>query len=574
MGKVEKLRWEICNMEITIKKRNLYRRVIHAITLVTLFYYEFFDKDEEIIKGGIALLITVLCLFIGESFVAKENSVDCNSFRSVLIFQIVASNIFQLLFAEKFYIAVAFMILNADITYEYLVNENLTDKSGQSIKKLIVTLPVVINVIVKFSMAVSDGGAFGYMACQILLLSCVFYISDVYIGEKSKMENMLGKLTIEKADMEQANEQLMEYQDKIKAVNEQINYQKIDLSRAISELERVNAEAESQTEVMKYMASTFNITKCMSVIADAVMDIRKAKICALFVDGESFLSKFPSSVINTNYTSMQNRLNKDFEKIYNDVVANNETTKVYVGESVKKFKFIGEANIASLAVFPINNGERIYGIMIVGSDKLDYFDKGLAYFETSLAELNIAVKSIHLYLQMQDMARKDGLTGIYNRIYFKELFENASEEAINKKQNLSVALYDIDKFKSVNDTYGHLAGDEVIKMVASTGARYADRFGGFACRYGGEEFLLVLPGYDEKAALEVLEEMHDEIRKTKVAYHDTTIDVNCCIGLSSYPNICSNVELLVNRADKAMYYGKKNGRGRLVLDDPSIDEVI
>lgn len=561
-------------MEITIKKRNLYRRVIHAITLVALLYYEFFDKDEEIIKGGIAFLITAICLFVGESLVNKENSVDCNAFRSVLIFQIVASNIFQLIFAEKLYVAIAFMILNAEITFEYLINENLTDKSGQSVKKLIVTLPIVVNVIIRFSMSVSDGGTFGYMASQLLILVCIFYMSDVYVGEKSKMESMLGKLTVEKADMEQANEQLMEYQDKIKAVNEQINYQKIDLSRAISELERVNAEAESQTEVMKYMASTFNITKCMSVIADAVMDIRKAKICALFVDGESFLSKFPSSVINTNYTSMQNRLNKDFEKIYNDVVANNETSRVYTGESVKRFKFVGEANIASLAVLPINNGERTYGIMIVGSDKLDYFDKGLAYFETSLAELNIAVKSIRLYLQMQDMARKDGLTGIYNRIYFKELFKNASEEAINKKQNLSVALYDIDKFKSVNDTYGHLAGDEVIKMVASTGARYAERFGGFACRYGGEEFLLVLPGYDEKAALEVLEEMHEEIRKTKVVYHDTTIDVNCCIGLSSYPNICNNVELLVNRADKAMYYGKKNGRGRLVLDDPSIDEVI
>lgn len=171
------------------------------------------------------------------------------------------------------------------------------------------------------------------------------------------------------------------------------------------------------------------------------------------------------------------------------------------------------------------------------------------------------------------MARKDGLTQIYNRVYFGQLFAAAAEEATKKQQPLSVALFDIDKFKNINDTYGHLAGDKVIKMVASIDDKFARAHGGFACRYGGEEFLLVLPGYDETQALPILEEMHKEIQTTIVQYDDKEIPVNVCIGLSTYPTICRDTNILVNRADKSMYYGKKHGRGRLVVDNPAVDDM-
>ena len=153
------------------------------------------------------------------------------------------------------------------------------------------------------------------------------------------------------------------------------------------------------------------------------------------------------------------------------------------------------------------------------------------------------------------------------------MFAAAAEEATKKQQPLSVALFDIDKFKNINDTYGHLAGDKVIKMVASIDDKFARAHGGFACRYGGEEFLLVLPGYDETQALPILEEMHKEIQTTIVQYDDKEIPVNVCIGLSAYPTICRDTNILVNRADKSMYYGKKHGRGRLVVDNPAVDDM-
>ena len=151
-----------------------------------------------------------------------------------------------------------------------------------------------------------------------------------------------------------------------------------------------------------------------------------------------------------------------------------------------------------------------------------------------------------------------------------QLFEDTIKKAKKKKTPVSVALYDIDKFKTVNDTYGHLAGDEVIKKVASIGNKYAEENDGVAGRYGGEEFLIVFPDKDKNQALAILETMHEEIKNTVVIYEDYKININVCIGLTSYPEICEEPSLLINRADMAMYYGKEHGRGRLVIDSPEL----
>ena len=270
---------------------------------------------------------------------------------------------------------------------------------------------------------------------------------------------------------------------------------------------------------------------------------------------------------------MERRLRKDFEKIYSDFAESRKTTELLVGDELKELRFIGETNIKSLVKLAMINDNKQYGMMLIASNEENFFEKGISYYETCLVEYNVSVKSTKLYLQTQDMARKDGLTQIYNRVYFGQLFAAAAEEATKKQQPLSVALFDIDKFKNINDTYGHLAGDKVIKMVASIDDKFARAHGGFACRYGGEEFLLVLPGYDETQALPILEEMHKEIQTTIVQYDDKEIPVNVCIGLSAYPTICRDTNILVNRADKSMYYGKKHGRGRLVVDNPAVDDM-
>ncbi len=458
--------------------------------------------------------------------------------------------------------------------FDYLLVDAFYDKGNLVYRKITLVFPLFLCGIVAFSKFDSTLDGFSFIIAMVVLFITVVYFINNFMALDDKHTIEKNELRLEIGEIEKNNEKLIEYQNKIKLINEEINFQRIDLARTNKELEQANIEIESQTEVMKSMASTFNVYKCMNVIAESIMDVKKPKLCAIYIKDEQLTGKHSSCIIKTNYTSVEARLNKEIDKIFDVFESKKKNSTIYKDEGIKFFKFVGETNINSIAILPIIDAYTTIGILIVASDKDNFFDNGLAYYETSMVEFDTSIKSIKLYLKMQDMARKDGLTGIYNRIYFTELFKEVATEAREKKKILSVALFDIDKFKNVNDTYGHLAGDEVIKMVASTGQKYAEKYNGFTCRFGGEEFLLVLPDKDEHFTLSVLEEMHDEIRNTIVHAADADIEVNVCIGLTSYPNLCDNPDLLISRADKAMYYGKRNGRGRLVVDNPSINEEL
>lgn len=529
-----------------------------------------------------------------------ENTVVCASFAAaVFVFAVLDSVFYHVGIYEKIQVLTVVRIIEISVysifasfitvegmllvgvyvfifilSIEYIILGSHYDRGTIFVRKLMLLIPAFINLCLSLQFRKET-----FWFCSVLVLFvfiiAVMEIIDTLEYSNDAYEAYFTKLVLERNSIQEKNEKLEEYQEKVKTVNEKVNYQKIELARVVSDLEQANKEIESQTEVMRYMASSFDMFKNINVIVDAIMDVKKPKVCAVYLD-ENACEEFNygTCIIKTDYSSLERRLRKDFEKLYRDFSSEHKTTEIITGAAVKDLRFIGETNIKSIAMLALIEDNQQYGLMLIASDEENFFEKGIGYYETCLVEYNISVKSTKLYLQTQDMARKDGLTKIYNRIYFSELFAKAAKEAEERKEPLSVALFDIDKFKSINDTYGHLAGDKAIKMVASIDDKYAKKYNGFACRFGGEEFLLVLPGYDEKAALPILEAMHEEIRQTPVIYEDTKIHVNVCIGLSAYPTLCSNVAVLVNRADKSMYYGKRHGRGRLVVDNPSVDEDV
>ena len=161
------------------------------------------------------------------------------------------------------------------------------------------------------------------------------------------------------------------------------------------------------------------------------------------------------------------------------------------------------------------------------------------------------------------MSHKDVLTDLPNR---RSVKEHMDELIAAHCEHYAVAIIDIDNFKNVNDTYGHLAGDEVIKMVASIDDKYANKYQGTAVRFGGEEFLLILRNINVDEARDILREMHEEIVSTIVTFEGMEIHVNASIGVASYRETCDDINELVDRADQAMYYSKTHGRGLIVID--------
>jgi len=157
----------------------------------------------------------------------------------------------------------------------------------------------------------------------------------------------------------------------------------------------------------------------------------------------------------------------------------------------------------------------------------------------------------------------DQLTGIANRRALKQRAKEEIQRYHRYHQNFSVLLFDIDHFKSVNDRFGHWAGDKCLKELIKR-IRPMLRETDFLARWGGEEFVILFPGIDLDSAFGVAERLRRAIENTRFLYHKQEIGVTVSIGATEVRPEDQNLEMLFNRTDKAMYDAKKKGRNTVV----------
>jgi diguanylate cyclase (GGDEF)-like protein/PAS domain S-box-containing protein len=164
-----------------------------------------------------------------------------------------------------------------------------------------------------------------------------------------------------------------------------------------------------------------------------------------------------------------------------------------------------------------------------------------------------------LRAQLQEQAIRDPLTGLFNRRFFSEALEKEFSKAARENSSLSIILLDVDHFKKFNDTYGHKCGDFVLQSLA----KFLDdnvRKGDIICRFGGEEFVVLMPNADADSAQERAELLRKQFEKTLFEYDDKTLKCTFSAGVASFPTHASQSELLLSRADQALYHSKANGR--------------
>ena len=163
--------------------------------------------------------------------------------------------------------------------------------------------------------------------------------------------------------------------------------------------------------------------------------------------------------------------------------------------------------------------------------------------------------------QLQEMAFKDNLTQIYNRYYLFEAFEKFLELTDELNKPLSLLLIDIDYFKMVNDTYGHIIGDKVLKHIV-TNTQSVLREDDIFIRYGGEEFIVLLPDVNLERSLTVAQKIRHFIEENPFREDDIEILITVSIGVSQYKS-GNKLEKFINEADKALYIAKKSGRNQV-----------
>ncbi len=194
-------------------------------------------------------------------------------------------------------------------------------------------------------------------------------------------------------------------------------------------------------------------------------------------------------------------------------------------------------------------------------------DRGVPFFEEGVFAGYIgSCVDVHEKVEgrkLKTKAQTDGLTAITNREYFEKMFQQEFRKAKKLKAPLSIIMIDIDKFKMINDLYGHLAGDKVLISLAKVikdKIREIDLFG----RYGGEEFVIVLPNINGVLGKQIAERLRKMVGNKKISHKKHVIRVTASFGVVQLSDEKSYIELL-DKADQAMYMSKRNGRNCVTL---------
>jgi diguanylate cyclase (GGDEF)-like protein len=225
-----------------------------------------------------------------------------------------------------------------------------------------------------------------------------------------------------------------------------------------------------------------------------------------------------------------------------------------------------KVNFRSLISQPLIVESRVVGVLRTDSPGAFGYTQDDLRLLGIISDLGaVAVQNSCLYSRAQELAIRDGLTGLAVRRYFTERFHHELRRAARKKEDISLLMIDIDHFKDYNDKYGHAAGDLVLKYMAdmlTAAADEADVVG----RYGGEELVVLLCGKSKREAFAEAESMRLSVKEHPMTLRGRRAGLTVSIGVATYPEDAASEEELIRIADGRLYKAKTKGRDRVCSD--------
>ncbi|WP_436664289.1 diguanylate cyclase [Alicyclobacillus acidoterrestris] len=231
-------------------------------------------------------------------------------------------------------------------------------------------------------------------------------------------------------------------------------------------------------------------------------------------------------------------------------------------------------SLLSMAVFPMQAHMTAQGAIVCYAERSYAFTYHTQYVSALASQVSVLFENARLYEELHERTRRDSATGLYNYRYFYEELSTRVSASVAQGVPVSVMIVDIDFFKKFNDTYGHLAGDAVLREVG----RLLQKFSGedaFVARYGGEEFALLFP-LGRTETYEVAERIREAVRQISVEFHGYRLQgITVSIGIASCPEDSDTDRDLLLKADSAMYWGaKQRGRNRTAVYTPEFDAQL
>lgn len=547
---------------------------IPFILLLILFIIERYLKVQEI--NSIICLWFLIPMFFLELLAYKKKFFHQIKFLFLVRYIELTLAAFLFTLTEYMFLAVIALLLYYILFTEFLGLYDYSDVYYRFISGIFGIIPPVVSICYStYINATFNDVSYIRICIYIAVVFIVINKSILNENSKNQLEEQIFKQNRLLNNVNETNEALKIHQEKVKKANEELGFQKVMLEAAYKRIGDSNIEIMIQNQVLKYISSSLEIDELMNLTTSSLFNELELDVCAIALNPKVIGNKKVLFKIRTSF-------NSEYEETLGKLIENEQfncyltSEHTYIDNHVvsDKYDFTNNLRIGSLLITPLIRNDKRIGFIFVGSRKYDNFADNAGFYEAIVAQILIALNNANMYAKMQNMAIHDGLTGVFNRGYLSKLLNTYIDDALKNETPITLALFDIDKFKTINDTYGHLFGDIIIQTIATLADEMAADNDGIVGRYGGEEFVIVFPGKDLSKAYQLIDKLRMNIKQKEINHNNEIIHVNVSVGITSYPKTCKNPHELLNRADWSMYYSKQNGRDRMTVDSDEVRERV
>ncbi len=369
-------------------------------------------------------------------------------------------------------------------------------------------------------------------------------------------------------DIENKNlmEQLEEKYQQLEAAQDEIKVQYEELKSTNTKLEKTNkklsdsiGEFYTLQQISQAISSILDIKELLKHLNDIIIGVMGVSYSTIILYDEKTnrLKVHTTNISNPNdMATMKDNINNG---VLLNALNNGENIMENYVDPVQYIFTLGR-DVNSLICLPLNTKTRKFGLVLVEHTYSNAFDEdNLRLLNIISKQVGIVMENAELYNKMTELARKDGLTGIFNRQYFQERLEVEFNNAKRENYTLSLAIFDIDHFKKFNDTFGHMFGDKVLISIVETVSTTL-RKNDIIARFGGEEFIILFPRTSLQEAYDKVEALRELISQHVIKDNLITASVTASFGVSSYDECTLTESDLVKTADDALYIAKEEGR--------------
>jgi diguanylate cyclase (GGDEF)-like protein len=338
--------------------------------------------------------------------------------------------------------------------------------------------------------------------------------------------------------------------------------------REDDDMEKEIKDIRSLYDAAKELSSSLNTNECMEKVNDILKKIIKSNF-RISLDDINFMILFKKE---SDYHIAQSfgfdeESIKENEKVFvNSILKNVAKSQdiIYIPDTSRQSAEVSMAFNKSVMYIPFYVEKKLLGVICISGKNPNIFEpKQVESMKVLSNQIALSLEKTHLYEEVEKLSETDSLTGLYVHRYFQDKLENEIKRTARYGGTLALVLGDIDHFKNINDTYGHLAGDYILKTISIIMKNHTSQVDTVA-RYGGEEFTIIFPENDKEKAHAKAVKIRKEIEKYPFKYKDILIKVTMSMGVSSYPGDAIARRSLIDKADKALYKAKEEGRNRVI----------